>query len=428
MAWWRQYALTGMALLAGWLLAEQVGAQALPADETSETVWPNKESHANSDDWLRLHHDRLREMRPRVLVLNFVNGLPGEQAANRANQLVAALRESSRYHGYKRADAPAFLNYKIFKVVNITDPEVLPEESRLDGNSSLYPRVPDWKEGMVNFQYGDLFTEKFAEYYQVSDPGNPGRLLTLEEMVKRGIIHEVWFLALAGRFGAPHACAEVKQAYDAQLRKIPGRNVQAGSGNAEDQPFLGRSLRILWINSDGGPGCALENLSYGLEGLANSRAIPYLTRYFQEFRNGDMKKRYRTPFENFDGREPGSELRYTTEGNLIYKYKGEEFAISKYVASGGSIRYHPAARREYDLDSPAIVQSSIENYRQRNGLDGRDKAEPWSIQKYARYRQLAVGCQGPWLVYMRQNMPGLDNRARDDQDRPMKNWWPFLFY
>jgi len=25
-------------------------------------------------------------------------------------------------------------------------------------------------------------------------------------------------------------------------------------------------------------------------------------------------------------------------------------------------------------------------------------------------------------------MPGLDNTALDDEGRPMKNWWPFLFY
>jgi len=25
-------------------------------------------------------------------------------------------------------------------------------------------------------------------------------------------------------------------------------------------------------------------------------------------------------------------------------------------------------------------------------------------------------------------MPGLDNPCRDDDGRPMKNWWPFLYY
>jgi hypothetical protein len=35
---------------------------------------------------------------------------------------------------------------------------------------------------------------------------------------------------------------------------------------------------------------------------------------------------------------------------------------------------------------------------------------------------------GSWLVYWRQNVPGLDNQSRDDERMPMKNWWPFLFY
>ena len=32
------------------------------------------------------------------------------------------------------------------------------------------------------------------------------------------------------------------------------------------------------------------------------------------------------------------------------------------------------------------------------------------------------------LIYWRQNFPGLDNRQKDELGKPMKNWWPFLFY
>jgi len=32
------------------------------------------------------------------------------------------------------------------------------------------------------------------------------------------------------------------------------------------------------------------------------------------------------------------------------------------------------------------------------------------------------------LVDWLQNFPGLDNRQKDDTGKPMKNWWPFLFY
>jgi hypothetical protein len=37
------------------------------------SVWPNKASFANSDPWIAEHHDSIRQMRPRVLVINFSN-------------------------------------------------------------------------------------------------------------------------------------------------------------------------------------------------------------------------------------------------------------------------------------------------------------------------------------------------------------------
>ena len=112
---------------------------------TDETIWPNKVSHTNSDEWLRLHHDEIKVLRPRVLVLNFVNGIREDDARQRVERVLQITREASRYHGYKIKAAPAFLDYQIYKVVNLTDPEELPEDSRFEGNSSKYPRIPDRK-------------------------------------------------------------------------------------------------------------------------------------------------------------------------------------------------------------------------------------------------------------------------------------------
>jgi hypothetical protein len=44
------------------------------------------------------------------------------------------------------------------------------------------------------------------------------------------------------------------------------------------------------------------------------------------------------------------------------------------------------------------------------------------------YYSVAPDCMGPWLVYWRMNMPGLDNPCLDNAGQPMKNWWVFLFY
>jgi hypothetical protein len=63
-----------------------------------------------------------------------------------------------------------------------------------------------------------------------------------------------------------------------------------------------------------------------------------------------------------------------------------------------------------------------------SGPDGKDLAKPWTSSVLDPYRKEFHDCMGPWLVYWRQNFPGLDNKARDDAGKPMKNWWPFLFY
>src|SRR5438034_848652 len=84
---------------------------------------------------------------------------------------------------------------------DFSSPSPLPQP--LDGNGSRYPRVPNWKEG-INFQYSQLFGPKFAEYYGYPDPRQPGRFLSLKELVGRGMVHEVWFLAMQGNYGAPY--------------------------------------------------------------------------------------------------------------------------------------------------------------------------------------------------------------------------------
>src|SRR5262245_49577390 len=61
------------------------------------TVWPNSESRAISDPWIAEHHDQLREMHPRVLALNFVNGRTNADMEALLGQILAAMKEGSRY-------------------------------------------------------------------------------------------------------------------------------------------------------------------------------------------------------------------------------------------------------------------------------------------------------------------------------------------
>src|SRR4051794_25779688 len=104
------------------LLAARSGVSAAkPAAPGDRAVWPNAASKANSDEWLVRHHDQIRQMRPRLLVLNFVNGLTAEAARGKVDRLIAALRESSRYHGYQDPQALPFLEYQVEKLANLTD-------------------------------------------------------------------------------------------------------------------------------------------------------------------------------------------------------------------------------------------------------------------------------------------------------------------
>ena len=82
-------------------------------------------------------------------------------------------------------------------------------------------------------------------------------------------------------------------------------------------------------------------------------------------------------------------------------------------------------RRPLTVPSGESVMSAIEDYRVGPGIG---RLKPWNDGAFKRYNALADDCMGPWLVYWRQNFPGLNNRAKDDDGRAMKNWWPFLFY
>jgi hypothetical protein len=385
-------------------------------------IWPNSVSKANSDQWLVDNHDKIRQMRPRLLVINFANGVSQAKALQKVDQLRAALKESSRYHGYKDQGAPAFLDYQVEKLVDLTD--LSPPAEKLDGNSTRYPRVPNWKEG-VNFEYGKLYKPEYARFYNIKDR-QTGQYLGLKELVDRGIIHEVWFLAYQGKYGAPLESVEVKQVYDQQLKKVRGKWTHAGNGSAEDQPFIGRSLKIVFINVERGPGCAMESLGHSLEWMARCGAVPYLQNYFTEYGGFDLDRKYGLPFDSLYGRE-GAELNYPNPNTLEFTWKGQKKTVSNYVPVAGNVHFMVNGRRDYDLDNPQPVLTTIEHYRLHDE-NGKDRATLYTPAVLDQYRELGADCMGRWVIYWRQNMPGLGNKAIDDDGKPMKNWWPFLFY
>jgi hypothetical protein len=397
------------------------------SDSEDLSVWPNTTSRSNSDRWLVENHDRIRVMRPRLLLINFSNEHTRDHLSRLTQQLIHTLGESSRYHGYRNAQAPVFLEYQILKFVDLRDPPPA------TGNSSKIPVKDPGAKGGFNMRYRSYFSDEFAAYYGIRNPRDPDRYLRLDELLEEGYVHEVWFFESGNVNARPHVgsyeVVEQKPRYDAQFQRVGDAWVQAGNGGDDDQPWVGRSCRIGCVNASRGIGCFLESLAHGIEGNANSGAIPYFTQYFKEYADFNLRQRYQLPFDSLYGIDyGGTKIEYPAPDRMVVTHGGQQFTVDDYVPAGGSAHFPPNARGHYDLDNPYPVMSTIEDWRIGSGPDGRDLARPFTNQAFRGYRDIAPDCMGAWLVYWRQNMPGLDNRQRDAQGLPMKNWIPFLFY
>ena len=365
-----------------------------------DLVWPNAESAANSDPWLIAHHDRIRLMRPRVLAINFVHGLREQAARTTLDALCAALRESSRWQGHRDPAAPVFLDPQLVGIVDLTEPR-----GARDRNSAQFPRAADG----VGFDYGALNELRLLDG------------LTLEQLTERGLVHEVWLLADHTDHSAPWETVEVKRTYDQAFRPL-GVTHHAGNSGEHAAPWIGRSLRILFVNFARGVGCAMESLGHSLERMATCGALPYYERYFREYAMLDLDRRYGLPFESLYLKGPHN-VEYPTPTTLQYRRGWRKHRLEDYVPAGGNVHFMPNGRFDYDLAGAGPVLSTIETWRQPGS-----QARPWTPAVLDRYRDVAPDCMGRWVVYWRQNMPGLDNTALDDAGRAMKNWWPFLFY
>lgn len=389
--------------------------------EGSVEYWPNSISFSNSDDWIADNHDRIRGMRPLVLVLVFMNDWHNE--VDKTQDLIEALQLSTTFHGYDDPPPPAFLNYEVVKYVDLRDP---PGTSTVDGNSTKYPRVPNWVSGN-NFAYEELYSEEFAEDFGFEHPDISGRYLTLEELVDAGIIHEVWFFAYHGAYGAPFETIEIKQYYDEDFEKRPGVYGGAGNGHYPALPWTGRSLRFTFINGQRGIGCAMENFGHALEGMAHYNFCPYWRDHFYEYAGFDLDSRWGLPVNSFYAGGDGFND-YPQPDQLDWDWLGQSGTVLDYFAVGGNVHFMPSGRDHYDLTNTQTVYSTIEHYRQFDGPGNEDLQELWDRSKFTDYYSVAPDCMGPWLVYWRMNMPGLDNGATDMNQEAMKNWWPFLFY
>ena len=401
-------------------------AEPPPPVPVAPVEWPNEASRANSDRWLVEHHDEIDVLRPRILVLNFVNGDTQQQAQDLADRIIAALVESSRPRGYDDADAPPALEPEVLAVVDLRDDDA-PGAQRL--NSAYYPREEP-VEGMWGFDYEALFTAAFAAQMNLLDPDHPDDgALDLCTAIDRGLVHEVW---VYGDGDHPDVSAaeilENKPVYDAAGNATGAMNRCAGNGcfDEEDDIPCARTVRIGWVNSTRGPGCFLESLGHGVESIGawNEDVVPQLSRDFIPFANYRLDERYGLPVDSWYACPYDRPcLAYPTTTSVAYVLDGASGEIDDYDAVCGNVHWPPNGRTQYDLLNTAPVLTSCAHYG-----DGTGAKEEFTNAAFAPYRELAPDCMGPFLVWWRQNWPGPHTSKVAADGTPMTSWWPYLYY
>ena len=169
----------------------------------------------------------------------------------------------------------------------------------------------------------------------------------------------------------------------------------------------------------------MESLAHGIEGMANSKAIPYFSKYFTEYADFNLKEQYGVPFESLYANEyEGQWISYPSPSSMAVTVAGEKHTLRNHIPAGGSAHFPPNARSRYDLDNPNPVLSTIEDWRVGSARDGKDRTKLFSNEAYRRYRDIATDCMGAWLVYWRQNMPTPANKQKDDDGKPTKAGFP----
>jgi hypothetical protein len=378
-------------------------------------VWPNETSFTNSDDWLVEHHDEITELRPRVLLVNFVEGRDEQEVRAAAEDNAAALAEGSRYHGYSNASAPAFLNYQVVHYVD------LPGQPTRSGNG---------------FGYAEFMTSQtFADKVGMTAPGGT-RNLTVCELFEQGLINEAW---VAERSDDPAKLYEILargQEYNADFSKKAGEFDNCSGNGCVNGFECGVSVRLGEINLDRGPGCATHAYGHGIESQVKRNQIPYFTRNATRFFNFGLDDSYGTPFGDFYmcPYDTTQCVQYPTPTRATNgSASNQSFNIEGYGIGCGNVHFAPHSRGHYDFENSSAgvtAAATCEGYGLGAGPNGADVTTDIDYDVYRSYNQDSAlnDCGGGWQTYMRQSFPGYQNQAKDMDGQPMKNWWPFLFY
>jgi hypothetical protein len=432
---------------------------------TGLMIWPNSASSANSDRWISNNDYAIQQMRPKVLVINFADHPSGANVPMLVAQTISGLAEGSRYHGSQDPSAPVFIDYQLVKIVDATD-DGYPPSGWNHLNSSYYPFK--CKSGPYGFDYSALFGGIFTDLIGIADPSDESQLLSLGQLVQRGMVNEVW-LAVDGdpdAYTCPNGykytdfqlleSPELKQVYNASDQPIAGQfNPCSGNGCFDTQDAatiraLGRSLRIGYMNTTRQAGDLIHSLGHAFEwSAAPGGPLPRLSPLFQPFGNFDLDKRFGVRFHSWydicsdqapKGSPPNTPVPacVTFADNNDLEWIDTDYTggwstdnegsgyMGPYDQGCGNVHFPPNAQRPYDYDNGYGVLSRCEHYGLHDGPSGGDATEIYTNAKARKYESAYP--EGGWQIYWRQNFPGLGNQAYDDQWIWMKNWWPYLFY
>jgi hypothetical protein len=365
-----------------------------------------------------------------------------ETLTNTTGTLIPKLAEGSSYHNYEQQ----FLQYELKYSTDLTDHP--PPAGHPFPYSTQLPTTPDG-----NFDPAALFNQKYTDLYDIVDPDNPSRKLGLCQLFERGLINEAWL-----HIGEPpppglSPIIERRQVYDAGLRAIrgsfrttAGTQAQADTLDAVGCAVTTRMVVILPFTTprdNSQPigrdvGCSLMAHGFGLE--TTTLAIPYLGVHARPFLNFDFGSRFRVPFDGLRQICPADFapcIAYhedaATKQWVATAAKGAtigSWIMKPFVQGCGTVDFPPNARFRWDFDNrdPALaVPSRCNGYGMRRGPGGSDRYDPYVVDTTPP-TQGPDNCGLGWQLHWRQSIPGFRNQAWDVDGRPMKNWWPFLFY
>ena len=386
---------------------------------TDLSVWPNTTSYTNSDPWLIQNHDKVRQLRPRVLVIDFRNGKSLLVARAFVDKVSAAIAEGSKYHGYKDSSAASQLVYTVVKFLDLRDGSGKEE-------SDFRPHNVDG-----SFNEAGLFDNAFAKKLGYKDSSS-SRYLRLGELFDKGIINACWVI---GHHTLYEGQGRIRQ-YDSAFRFTGKYNecVNACYDFGDKGRQTSVTIRLGEINLDRGVGCATHAYGHAIERMVLGHN-PYLEKVASRFFNFDLTQRLEAPIDNLYAApyyvKPPESFSYADSGHTIKTVNNYLPAwISHAWGMGcGAVHFAPNATFQYDNASNLSVMCSCENYGLKNGANGTDLQTVYNHTLVKRWNTDSFNdCGGDWQIYLRQNIPGYNSGATGDDGKPMKSWWPFLFY